>query len=99
MASSNVKTVGVISTGVIGSSWIALFLARGLRVLIASSRPDSEEKLATYLDSAWPTLESMGLPPNADRTNYKFVGTSLEGYYDQVDFVQEVGCPEEPPQV
>lgn len=90
-AMTNIKTVGVISTGVIGSSFIALFLSRGLRVLVCSpsGSPTAEEKLASYLEHIWPTIPTRSLSPDASLSNYKFVGTSLNGYYDEVDFVQE----------
>lgn len=84
-----IKTVGVISTGVIGSSWIALFLARGLKVLVATPSIGAEERLSKYLDRIWPSFQD-SLSPGASLSNYKFVGPTLDGYYDQVDFIQEV---------
>lgn len=86
-----IKTVGVVSTGVIGSSFTALFLSRGLRVLVCSpsGAPDSEAKLSAYLARIWPTLDPATLAPGASLSNWTFVGTSLDGYYDQVDFIQE----------
>jgi 3-hydroxyacyl-CoA dehydrogenase len=56
-----IRTVGIVGTGVIGASWTALFLAHGLRVLVADPAPGAEEKLASYLDDVWPALEIMGL--------------------------------------
>lgn len=85
---SVIKTVGVISTGVIGSSFIALFLANGLRVLVCSPSVGAEERLSKYLENVWPTLKD-SLSPGASLSNYKFVGETLDGYYDQVDFIQE----------
>jgi 3-hydroxyacyl-CoA dehydrogenase len=87
--SSEIRTVGVVSTGVIGSSWIALFLSRGLRVLICSTSADAEEKLSQYLQKVWPIFAG-SLAPTAPSSNYKFVGETFDGYYDQLDFVQEV---------
>ncbi|KAJ4419800.1 hypothetical protein N0V82_004735 [Gnomoniopsis sp. IMI 355080] len=88
---ASIKTVGVISTGVIGSSFIALFLSHGLRVLVCSpsGSPTAESKLASYLERIWPTFPPQNLSPTASLANYQFVGTSFEGYYDQLDFVQE----------
>lgn len=57
----SVKTVGVVGTGVIGASWTGLFLAHGLRVIVADPDPGAEEKLQTYLEGIWPSLEQMGL--------------------------------------
>jgi hypothetical protein len=35
-------------------------------------------------------LEEVGLADGASPSNYRFVGASLEKYYDVVDFIQEV---------
>ncbi|GJN66057.1 hypothetical protein PLICBS_000073 [Purpureocillium lilacinum] len=90
-----IKTVGVVGTGVIGASWTGLFLAHGLHVLVSDPAPGAEKKLADYLKSIWPTLEGVGLARNASLSNYKFVGSSLEEHYAEVDFVQE-NAPERP---
>lgn len=88
---SAIKTVGVISTGVIGSSFVALFLSHGLRVLVCSpsGSPTAESKLASYLEQVWPTIPLDRRAADASLSNYRFVGTSFDGYYDQIDFVQE----------
>lgn len=85
-----IQTVGVVGTGVIGASWTALFLARGLQVIVADLSPDTANKLKSYLESVWPALQTMGLSHGASLDNYKFVGTSLGEHYGEVDFVQEV---------
>jgi 3-hydroxyacyl-CoA dehydrogenase len=85
-----IKTVGVVGTGVIGASWTALFLAHGLKVLVADPGPDAAKQLTSYLDSVWPALQNIGLGHGASLENYKFVGTSLDEHYGEVDFVQEV---------
>lgn len=85
-----IRIVGVVGTGVIGASWTGLFLAHGLQVLVSDPAPGAEQKLADYLKSIWPTLEGLGLSPNASLSNYRFVGASLEGHYADVDFIQEV---------
>ncbi|PHH61173.1 hypothetical protein CDD81_696 [Ophiocordyceps australis] len=86
---STIRTVGVVGTGVIGSSWIGLFLAHGLQVLVSDPAPDAEQKLADYLKRIWPTLEDIGLESGASISNYKFIGATLDGYLDKVDFIQE----------
>ncbi|KAK2616926.1 hypothetical protein QQS21_000014 [Conoideocrella luteorostrata] len=90
----SIRTVGVVGTGVIGASWTGLFLAHGLQVLVSDPAPDAEQKLAGYLKSIWPTLERLGLQPTASLSNYRFVGSSLDGHYDEVDFIQE-NAPEQ----
>jgi 3-hydroxyacyl-CoA dehydrogenase len=88
-----IKTVGVVGTGVIGASWTGLFLAHGLRVLVADPSPDAAEKLASYLKSIWPALQDIGLSDGASLDNYQFVGASLGEHYSKVDFIQEVCIP------
>jgi 3-hydroxyacyl-CoA dehydrogenase len=85
-----IKTVGVVGTGVIGASWTGLFLAHGLRVLVADPSPDAADKLASYLKSIWPALQEIGLSEGASIDNYEFVGASLGEHYSKVDFIQEV---------
>ena len=87
---AGIKSVGVVGTGVIGASWVGLFLSQGLQVLVSDPAPDAAEKLAAYIDEIWPTLEQLGLASGASKENYRFVGASLEKYYGEVDFIQEV---------
>ncbi|MCJ1310975.1 hypothetical protein MMC25_004644 [Agyrium rufum] len=86
---STIRTVGVVGTGVIGSSWAGLFLSKGLRVLVSDPAPGAREKLEMYLEKIWPDLERSGLTPGALKSNYSFVGPSLDDHLGEVDFVQE----------
>lgn len=86
---SEIKSVGIIGAGVIGASWAALFLSRGLQVLVSDPQPDADKKLAEHLKAFWPELEELGLAPGASLDNYRFVGKSLQRYYAHVDFIQE----------
>lgn len=95
--SPEIRSVGVVGTGVIGSSWTALFLAHGLQVLVSDPAPGAEEALKAHLEEMWPTCEELGLAEGASLGNYRFVGTSLEKYYGVVDFIQEVSCPNNGP--
>ena len=81
---NGVQRVGVIGTGVIGSSWTALFLSRGLQVLVSDPGPGAEKALSEALEKIWPTLEEVGLAPGASLKNYRFVGPSLAKYYGEV---------------
>ncbi|ABB11509.1 3-hydroxyacyl-CoA dehydrogenase NAD-binding domain-containing protein [Burkholderia lata] len=67
-----IKRVAVIGTGVIGASWAALFLAKGLDVAATDVAPDAEARLRQYLDAAWPALEELGLAPAASRARLTF---------------------------
>ncbi|OGM48977.1 hypothetical protein ABOM_003131 [Aspergillus bombycis] len=87
-----IKTVAIIGTGVIGASWTALYLARGLKVLVTDPAPNAEKNLETYLNAQWPTLTRIGLSEGASLTNYTFV-ESLDNHFDEIDFIQEVPFP------
>lgn len=89
MVNLPIKTVGVIGTGVIGSSWTALFLAKGLHVIVTDPAPGAEAKLRIYLEKEWPLMPKLGLTPGASLKNYKFV-TDIDEYLGQIDFIQEV---------
>lgn len=85
-----IKTVGVVGTGVIGASWTALFLSRGLKVIVSDPGAGAKEKLFQYLRNAWPVLQSAeSIDSSLSRCH--FVGASLGDSYKEVDFVQEVG--------
>lgn len=85
-----VKTVGVVATGVIGASWAAYFLARGLSVVATDPGAGAEDKLRHAVAQHWATLERAGLAPDASPDRLVFepeLETALAG----VDFVQENG--------
>ena len=87
---ASIKTVGIVGTGVIGASWTALFLSRGLRVLVADPGPGAADKLSTYVKSVWPALKQMGINENASPDNYRCVGKDLGEHINNCDFIQEV---------
>lgn len=89
MSVPTIKTIGVVGTGVIGSSWTALFLARGHRVIVSDPAPGAEEKLQGYLSKEWATLSKIGLSPGASVHNYQFV-QSIDEHLAHVDYIQEV---------
>ena len=86
----SVNRVAIIGTGVIGASWAALFLAKGLEVVATDVAPNAEASLKKFVEEAWPALTRLGLSPGASQTNLKFTSdlpTAVEG----ADFVQENG--------
>jgi 3-hydroxyacyl-CoA dehydrogenase len=87
---TQIKRVAVIGTGVIGASWTALFLAKGLKVVATDVAPGAEGRLKQYVDEAWPALESLGLAPGASRSNLKFVA-DLSQAVAGAELVQENG--------
>src|ERR1700694_5325496 len=58
-----VRRVAIVGTGVIGASWAAQYLARGLDVVATDPAPNAEANLHKYVDDAWPALTKCGLCP------------------------------------
>jgi 3-hydroxyacyl-CoA dehydrogenase len=86
----SVNRVAIIGTGVIGASWAALFLAKGLEVVATDVAPNAEASLKTFIEEAWPALSRLGLSAGASQTNLKFT-SDLPTAVERVDFVQENG--------
>lgn len=55
------RTACVIGAGVIGTSWAALFLAHGMRVVVNDPRPDVTKSVRAALAEIAPTLAELGL--------------------------------------
>jgi 3-hydroxyacyl-CoA dehydrogenase len=86
----SIRRVAVIGTGVIGASWTALFLAKGLQVVATDIAPDAEGALNAFVKNAWPALKRLGLSPEASLSNLSFTSV-LEEALVGVDLVQENG--------
>ena len=85
-----VRRVAVVSTGVIGASWAAHFLAHGLDVVATDPAPDAEERLRAEVATHWPVLERGGLADGASPQRLSFTADPAEAVAD-ADFVQENG--------
>src|ERR1700758_3070402 len=89
-----IRRVAVVATGVIGASWAAQYLARGLDVVATDPAPNAEANLRRYVDEAWEQLEEIGLSPGASRDRLSFT-TDMKQALASADLVQENG-PERP---
>src|SRR4051812_6948632 len=89
-SSPEIKRVAVVGTGLIGSSWTALFLARGLDVSATDPAPNAERDLRAYVERAWPVLQEIGLSPGASPDRLAF-SPDLRTAVASADFVQENG--------
>jgi carnitine 3-dehydrogenase len=89
-----IQRIAIVGTGVIGASWAAEFLARGLDVIATDPAPNAEANLRKYIDTAWPALTSMGLSPKASQDRLTFTPDMKEAV-SQADLVQE-NAPERP---
>jgi 3-hydroxyacyl-CoA dehydrogenase len=87
---TDVQRVAVVSTGVIGASWAAHFLARGLDVVATDPAPGAEQRLRADVDAHWPTLERLGLVDGASPDRLTFTADPAKAVSD-ADFVQENG--------
>src|ERR1700748_3249341 len=85
-----IRHIAIIGTGVIGASWTALFLAKGLQVVATDVAPNAETALRKFVETAWPALKRLGLSPGASQANLKFAA-ALAQAVDGVDLVQENG--------
>jgi 3-hydroxyacyl-CoA dehydrogenase len=88
--SKEIRNVTIVGTGVIGASWAALYLARGLNVVATDPAPNAEANLRKYVDEAWKDLEVIGLSPNASRDRLRFTPDLKEAVAD-ADLIQENG--------
>lgn len=86
----NVERVAVVATGVIGASWAALFLARGLDVDATDPSPGAELRLRNAVQAHWPALVQQGLASGASTERLRF-HAQLEAAVEHADFVQESG--------
>src|ERR1700758_3800915 len=85
-----IKNVAIVGTGVIGASWAALYLARGLDVIATDPAPNAEANLRRFINAAWKDLEAIGLSPNASREHLQFT-TDMKKALSNADLVQENG--------
>ena len=90
MPNKPIRQIAIIGTGVIGASWTALFLARGLDVVATDVASNAEASLKRFVETAWPALRRLGLAPSASQSRLTFTGdlpTAVKG----ADLVQENG--------
>ena len=85
-----IRNITVIGTGVIGASWTALYLARGLDVVATDPAPGAEAALRKFVETAWPALKRLGLSPGASQSNLKFTADLAEAVAN-AQLVQENG--------
>ena len=85
-----IRRIAIIGTGVIGASWTALFLAKGLEVVATDIAPNAKASLRKFVENAWPALERLGLSAGASQSNLKFTAEIAQALGD-ADLVQENG--------
>jgi len=78
----------VLGAGVIGASWTALFLASGRSVAVYDPSPQTESMVKSYVETAWPVLEKLGLTDKGSPDNITFQSSATKAVSDAL-FVQE----------
>lgn len=52
----DIRTIGIVGTGVIGASWAAYFLAKGFDVRATDPAANADAKLRKAISAHWPVL-------------------------------------------
>ena len=92
-APTEVGDIALLGTGTIGASWATHFLARGFSVTAWDPAPDADARLRAFIDAAWPTMERLGLAPDADPARVRVLDEP-ERAVEAAVFVQE-SAPED----
>jgi hypothetical protein len=87
----DVRSVAVVGSGVIGSSWAYLFLSRGLQVIMSDPAPGAEEAFKEYVHNSHASCGSIGPAGGVESLmkRFEFVD-DITPRLPEVDFVQEV---------
>ena len=91
----NVKTLGLLGTGVIGGGWAARALHFGIDVLAADVKPEMEEWIRGAVANAEPALARLTFAPLPPKGKLSFT-TDLTTMAQGADFIQE-NIPEQLP--
>jgi 3-hydroxyacyl-CoA dehydrogenase len=94
-ANTGISRVAIVGSGLVGSSWAACFLARGLDVVATDPAPGTEDKVRQYVEVAWMALTEIGLAQGASTSRLRFE-SNLKEALAGVDMVQE-NAPEREP--
>ncbi len=87
-APDSVRHIASIGAGPIGVGWAGHFLAQGYDVSAYIHSWDEEPAFRKILDTAWISLEALGLAPGASRDRLRLT-TELGNAVGGADFVQE----------
>src|SRR5256885_6904768 len=83
-----VRTLGLLGTGVIGGGWAARALHFGIDVLAADLKPEMQEWIRGAVANAEAALARLTLAPLPPQGKLSFT-TDLQAMARQADFIQE----------
>ncbi len=83
-----IKTLGLLGTGVIGGGWAARALHFGVNVIAADVKPEMEKWIREAVANAEPALARLTLAPLPPKGKLSFT-TDLHAMARQADFIQE----------
>ena len=79
VGADEVKRIGLVGNGVIGSGWAAVFVAHGFDVIVHSRSEAEKHKCLQTMEDAWVKLHDRGLVKDSDGyLKVKFAST-MEG--------------------
>ncbi len=85
---ARVRNITCIGTGPIGGGWAAHFLAQGYQVTSYLHDASEYDALMRLLETAWASLEQIGLADNASLDNFQYT-TDLAEATENAEFIQE----------
>jgi carnitine 3-dehydrogenase len=91
----NVRTLGLLGTGVIGGGWAARALHFGIDVIAADVKPEMEKWIRGAIANAEPALARLTFAPLPPKGTLSFT-TDLKVMAQRADFIQE-NIPEQLP--
>ena len=83
-----VKTLGLLGTGVIGGGWAARALHFGIDVIAADVKPEMQAWIRGAIDNAEPALARLTFAPLPPKGKLSFT-TDLRVMAERADFIQE----------
>lgn len=86
---TGVKHVAALGGGLIGRSWVALFLAAGKSVAVFDPDPAAEARLRRSVEEAWPVLRRLGLTSAPAPATELVMCSNALAAIDGAQFVQE----------
>ena len=83
----SVQKVTSIGAGPIGAGWAAYFLSQGYKVSVYLHDASEENVLHNLINTAWISLEALGLAAGASRDNL-YCSTDLADAVNGSEFIQ-----------